>query len=111
VHYVGITNNVDLRTFQHQQSGRLGREFDLVAVERNITYAQARGYEQADIKHYDVLRLNERGQPIVAGSGNRQNSYDESRNDVRASKFREHEVQRSQHHSTIKTVSGKCGVK
>jgi len=71
----------------------------LVPVEVNLTYEQARGSEQADIKHYDTLRTEERGQPIKAGSGNRQRSFDESRDDPRAKAFKEHERKRAEHHA------------
>jgi len=96
IHYVGITKNTRTRTTAHR-SNRLGNGFVLVVEEKNLTYAQARGYEQADIKHHKttVLRLQERGLPLVAGSGNRQLSFSENRNDKRARAFKKHEAQRA----------------
>jgi len=112
VRYVGITNDIFSRTIAHQNSGRLAVGFDLVPSERNLTYAQARGYEQADIKHYNALQLDERGQPIKPGSGNRQLSFAENRNDPRATEFRKYEAERTQHHGRTAMASvGKSGPK
>lgn len=80
--YVGIThvgpnNDSTRREGQHQRSGRLdpGQRYQLVPVAQGISYAAARGYEQADIAHYKTLRTRRQGKPIRAGDANRARSY------------------------------------
>ncbi|QDC11224.1 hypothetical protein FHY55_19180 [Oceanicola sp. D3] len=93
--YVGITNDPAVRRSGHTGTGRLGRGYQMNVVERNLTYAQARGYEQADIRHYGTRDTSRIGQPYQAGDPNRVWSYAEGRNDARAQAFQEHERQRT----------------
>jgi len=92
--------------YQHEKAGRLASGFKFVRAEENLTHAQARGYEQADIKHYDTLRPDERGQPIKAGDGNRQLSYSEDRVGERVEEFRKYERERAEHHARVAAMSG-----
>lgn len=93
--YVGITNDPAVRRSGHTGTGRLGRGYQMNVVERNLTYAQARGYEQADIRHYGTRDTSRIGQPYRAGDPNRVWSYAEDRTDARARAFQEHERQRT----------------
>jgi len=86
--YVGITNNPDIRSGQHRASGRLTDDFDFVRVESNLNYAQARGYEQADIAHFNTRDTSRIGLDMDPGEPNRCWSYDPSRTDGRARAFR-----------------------
>jgi predicted GIY-YIG superfamily endonuclease len=109
--YVGITKDVRTRTTQHTNSGRLGRGYELVEVESDLTHAQVRGYEQADIEHYKTLDTSQRGVytedgKFNAGAGNRARSYDPSRlndpNDKRAKAFDENYRNRMSSYSSSK---------
>jgi RHS repeat-associated protein len=93
--YVGITNDVDTRRAQHEASGRVSRRYQLEPVEQGLTYAQARGYEQADIDHYRTRRTSRIGEDIRPGEPNRVWSYDPGRTDARARAFRRHERART----------------
>jgi RHS repeat-associated protein len=94
--YVGITNDVARRQIEHTNSGRLAEGFEFTEVRGDLTYAQARGFEQADIAHYGTRDTGRIGQPIEAGEPNRCWSYDPARTDVRARAFQEHEQARRQ---------------
>ena len=96
-YYIGITNDPDRRRQQHIDSGRLNVEStkdypvvgDLRYIERNVTYGEARGYEQFYIEKYDT-RKGVRG--IGVSQDNRQNinnSYNKDRTDDRARYFNE----------------------
>lgn len=104
--YVGITNQgTDVRAMQHEVTGRLGPGYDLVRVESDLTYAQARGYEQADIAHYGTRdtsrigqRINDPNNPkriFEPGEPNRIWSYDPKRTDDRAAAFKQHQAERA----------------
>lgn len=94
VAYVGISNNPDRRALEHAMSERLGDGYRLDTKERNLTFAQARGYEQADIKHYGTRDTSRIGLPFESGEPNRQYSYAEDRNDDRAKEYKEYEEER-----------------
>ena len=106
VAYVGITNNPDVRQGQHMDSGRLGRGYRMEVQERNLSYAQARGYEQADIQRFGTRDTSRIGEPMRAGEPNRVWSYDPARvnnpHDARAQAFDEHYRERMAQH-------GGCG--
>ncbi|HET6145978.1 MAG TPA: DUF6531 domain-containing protein [Polyangia bacterium] len=91
VRYVGITNDAIRRQGEHLESGRLGDGYRFEVVETNLTYAQARGYEQADIAMVGRRDTSRIGQEIVAGDPNRCWSYDPARTDSRARAFQRHE--------------------
>ena len=92
--YVGISNNPTAREGQHKASGRLDDGYKMKVQDKNLSYAQARGYEQADIAHYKTRDTSRIGQPMKAGEGNRVWSYDPSRMDDRAKAFKAHEADR-----------------
>ena len=85
-YYIGITNDIGRRTGEHLDSGRLssinneGKISDnkttLVTIESNVTYGQARGYEQALIDKHKT-RTGVIGQSISQSNrGNKYNSFD-----------------------------------
>src|SRR5690606_35599183 len=98
--YVGITDSPARRAGEHAESGRLTGDFKFEVVENDLTYAQARGYEQADIAKHNTRDTGRIGQPIEAGEPNRQWSYDPNRTDARATAFKQHEEARKQQHGS-----------
>ncbi|WP_088133671.1 RHS repeat-associated core domain-containing protein [Vibrio gazogenes] len=106
--YVGITKDFKTRTTQHINSGRLGKGYKIDEIERNLTHEKVRGYEQADIEHYNTLDTSQRGiydenGKFPAGAGNRARSYDPSRlenpDDHRAKAFNDNYQDRMKSHS------------
>jgi predicted GIY-YIG superfamily endonuclease len=100
--YVGITNHFNRRKGEHIESGRLTADYDMIPAAHDLKYAQARGYEQADIRRYrtrDTSRINV---AIRAGEPNRCWSYAESRvhdgDDLRARAFHRYEREREAQH-------------
>ncbi|MBV9928148.1 MAG: RHS repeat protein [Acidobacteria bacterium] len=51
-YYVGITNDVDRRMGEHVESGRRPEDGRYAILSEDLTYAQARGQEQAYMEHY-----------------------------------------------------------
>ena len=51
-YYVGITDGLLRRAGEHRDSGRLTPGAQLLPLDENVTYAQARGYEQYHIEEY-----------------------------------------------------------
>lgn len=96
--YVGITNDPTRRQIEHTDSGRLGEGYRMDTVESDLTYAQARGYEQADIDHFGTRDTGRIGEPFHAGEPNRCWSYDPARTDARSRAFRRHERARARAH-------------
>jgi RHS repeat-associated protein len=75
-YYIGITNDLDTRAIQHRTSGRLDANSQMLPLDTNITYGQARGYEQAYIEHYGT-KTGTVGEDISATNrGNKINSFD-----------------------------------
>ena len=75
---MGITDNTRRRTDEHKRSGRLTSDGSTILVERqrNITYGQARGYEQALIEHRGT-KTGTRGVDISQSNrGNKINGFD-----------------------------------
>jgi predicted GIY-YIG superfamily endonuclease len=101
--YVGITNDPTSRKADHERSGRATGDYAFRPVLHDLKYGQARGYEQADIEKPKTLKTCRRGQPIAAGDGNRQRSYNPEReddpNDHRAQVFKQHRLAREMQHS------------
>jgi hypothetical protein len=93
--YVGITNDFDRREQEHRRTGHADDRYVPEVQEKNLTYAQARGYEQADIAHFQTRDTSYIGEPIRAGDPNRCWSYALDRTDKRATAFRKHEKARS----------------
>jgi hypothetical protein len=75
-YYIGITNDPDIRANQHGQSGRLGENSRMRVLDDNVSYGQARGYEQAYIEHYGT-KTGVVGEDIsITNRGNKINSFD-----------------------------------
>lgn len=78
-YYVGITNDIARRTSEHEASGRLTKDDSttgLRRIEKNVTYGEARGYEQAYIERYGT-RTGEIGAATSQSNrGNKYNSFD-----------------------------------
>ena len=82
-YYIGITNDTKRRGTEHIESGRLSgdgkisdRKTKLIPLHQDVTYGQARGYEQAYIKHYGT-RTGNIGEDISQENrGNKYNSFD-----------------------------------
>jgi RHS repeat-associated protein len=92
-YYIGMTDDLTRRQIEHAASGRLGIEDEMRPLERNVTYGQARGYEQAYIEHYGTKTATI-GEPISAmNRGNKINSFDHAsttREPGRQSYFEDH---------------------
>ena len=74
-YYIGITDNVTRRRGEHAASGRLNGG-KMKVLDRNVTYGQARGYEQAYIEHHGT-KTGVVGEAISdTNRGNKINSYD-----------------------------------
>lgn len=77
---VGQTNNPDRRETEHKDRGRLAPDGELKVFpgSANVTYAEARGHEQAYIEHHGTKT----GSP-----GNVINSFRKGRSDQRGAAF------------------------
>jgi RHS repeat-associated protein len=75
-YYVGMTNEIARRRCEHQQDERLGEGARMQALpgSRNLTYAEARGHEQAYMERYGTKS---------SWPGNLRNSVDPNRRDPR----------------------------
>jgi RHS repeat-associated protein len=86
-YYVGITNDPAIREMQHLESGRLGNG-NMQILESDLTYAQARGHEQALIEHHGT-KTGIIGEEISStNKGNKINSFDKTRIDDRGMAFK-----------------------
>ncbi|WP_220454538.1 hypothetical protein, partial [Ralstonia solanacearum] len=75
-YYVGITDDLARRRVEHMGTGRLDSAGEMKPLARDVTYGQARGYEQAYIEHYKT-KTGTIGEPISAvNRGNKINSFD-----------------------------------
>ena len=75
-YYVGITDDLSRRRVEHVASGRLAPGAEMRPMDRNVTYGQARGYEQAYIEHYGT-KTGTIGEEISATNrGNKVASFD-----------------------------------
>ena len=88
-YYIGITNDLQRRSKEHTKSTRLDpATASLRAIESNVIYGNARGYEQYYIKKYHT-DTGVRGQKVSpTNRGNKNNSYRETRTDKRAKWFK-----------------------
>ncbi|CNH96732.1 YD repeat-containing protein [Yersinia aldovae] len=117
-YYIGITNDLDVRAAQHRTSGRLGTGSEMLPIDRNITYGQARGHEQAYIEHYET-KTGIRGESISSTNrGNKINSYDHNnstRDPARQQYFEDayqgkmNELNNSSRSNVNNGIGGKCG--
>ncbi|WP_049602241.1 RHS repeat-associated core domain-containing protein, partial [Yersinia similis] len=75
-YYVGITDDLQRRSGEHVTSGRLNGGARMKPLDQNITYGQARGYEQFYIDEFGT-KTGVRGEDISpTNRGNKINSYD-----------------------------------
>nr|WP_258134637.1 PAAR-like domain-containing protein [Escherichia fergusonii] len=88
-YYVGITNDVDRRKGEHIASGRLTKGAKMKVLDSNITYGQARGYEQYYIDKYRTKTGVIDEKISETNRGNKINSFDQSREDLRALAFKD----------------------
>ncbi|EFL4497449.1 GIY-YIG nuclease family protein [Escherichia fergusonii] len=88
-YYVGITNDVDRRKGEHIASGRLTKGAKMKVLDSNITYGQARGYEQYYIDKYRTKTGVIDEKISETKRGNKINSFDQSREDLRALAFKD----------------------
>ncbi len=87
-YYVGITNDTERRAGEHRATGRLNPGSRMEVLDKNVTYGQARGYEQHYIDKYGT-KTGVIGEDISATNrGNKVNSFDPSRTDPRAEAFK-----------------------
>ncbi len=104
-YYVGITNDLDRRAIEHAGTGRLTPGASMQPLDRNVTYGQARGYEQYYIEEYKT-KTGIIGKDISSTNrGNKYNSFDRSRTDARANAFKDAYNKKS----VLKKYKGKCG--
>jgi len=76
-YYIGITNDPKRRAGEHRKTGRLNAESGRMKIlDENVTYDEARGYEQYDIERYGT-KTGTIGEEISSTNrGNKINSYD-----------------------------------
>ncbi|SAK88362.1 rhsD protein [Caballeronia calidae] len=92
-YYIGITNDIDRRTVEHQGTGRLDKDgvktgLFPFAEDGKMSYGKARGVEQAYIDHYGTYKPSARGKKMSdATRGNRVNSFRKNREDKRGKTF------------------------
>lgn len=60
----------------------------------DLTYAQARGYEQADMERLGTRDTSRRGLPFEPGEANRCNFFDTARCEARAQEFNKYREER-----------------
>ncbi|WP_372337949.1 RHS repeat-associated core domain-containing protein [Neisseria bergeri] len=106
-YYIGITNDIARRIAEHQDTGRLTKDglTRMVPLHRNLTYGQARGYEQALIEHYDT-KHGEVGKEISQSNRqNKINSFDINSKTRRKSRQKYFKKFRKK---LLKKLKGKC---
>ena len=106
-YYVGITNDTARRIAEHQDTGRLTKDglTRMEPLHRNLTYGQARGYEQALIEHYDT-KHGEVGKEISQSNRqNKINSFDINSKTRRKSRQKYFMKFRNK---LLKKLKGKC---
>ncbi|WP_232918265.1 RHS repeat domain-containing protein, partial [Pseudomonas syringae] len=75
-YYVGVTDDLARRRNEHIGTNRLSPGTEMVPLDKNVNYGQARGYEQAYIEHYET-KTGVIGKEISpANRGNKINSFD-----------------------------------
>ena len=86
-YYVGITDDSVRRAGEHRGTGRLPPGSEMVILDEDVKYGQARGYEQHYIEEYKT-RTGTIGEEISSTNrGNKYNSFDHGRTDTRAQAF------------------------
>jgi len=116
-YYIGITNDTKRRSGEHAASGRLNIEPTddypipgvLRALQSNVTYGEARGYEQYYIDKYGT-RTGTIGEEISQDNrGNKYNSYNRERTDERAQCYEETYKRQQQEDEGTDTNKGGSG--
>ncbi|ECF2154753.1 TPA: hypothetical protein G8L55_002487 [Salmonella enterica] len=88
-YYVGITDDPLRRAGEHRGTGRLTLGSEMVILDENVKYGQARGYEQYYIEKYKT-RTGTIGEEISSTNrGNKYNLFDHGRTDPRAQAFKD----------------------
>jgi RHS repeat-associated protein len=107
-YYVGITNDVDRRMGEHQRNSRLGPtdRMETLPGESDLTYAEARGHEQAYMEEYGTKPIDGRGE----FPENVNNGFDKSRTDERGQAFKqEYDAKRAELDQQRQQSTGGCG--
>ena len=109
-YYVGITDDLSRRRVEHVGTGRLTPVARMKALDTDVTYGQARGYEQAYIDHYGT-KTGTVGEEISATNrGNRINSFDRNNTTRRASRQADFEADyKAKQAAQTKMGAGGCG--
>lgn len=88
-YYVGITDDPIRRSGEHRGTGRLTPGAEMVILDDNVKYGQARGYGQHYIEKYKT-RIGTIGEETSSTNrGNKYNSFDHERTDSRAQAFKD----------------------
>lgn len=97
--YVGETNDFERRMGEHAKGRYDPNKHRMIQMTDNdLTYAQARGIEQADIDKYGTNTGNFGGGDYGHGEGNRRVGYDINRDDDRARAFNDAYNERMEQH-------------
>ncbi|VEH87137.1 Cell wall-associated polypeptide CWBP200 [Neisseria animaloris] len=106
-YYIGITNDTARRITEHQESRRLTTDGStrMQTLHRDLTYGQARGYEQALIEHYDTKKGVIGEEISQQNRQNKINSFDVDSKTRRKSRQRYFMKFRNQ---LLKKLKGKC---
>ncbi len=88
-YYIGISNDTTRRLGEHIDTGRADMNTQVIELKRNLTFAEARGYEQMYIEKYGTLTGTIGEEVGPNNKGNKYNSFDKTRTDVRGKKFKE----------------------
>nr|WP_233356471.1 RHS repeat-associated core domain-containing protein [Brenneria sp. L3-3C-1] len=107
-YYVGITDDLSRRRTEHVGTGRMNGSSIMRPLDENITYGQARGYEQAYIDHYQT-KTGIIGEEISPQNrGNKINSYDKNNTTRRASRQANFDSNYQAKTNSLKPTSGGC---
>lgn len=118
-YYIGITNDIIRRSSEHAASGRLNikptDEHPIPGVLRpldsNVTYGEARGYEQYYMDKHGTL-TGKRGEKISQDNrGNKNNSFDTGRTDERGQYYNEAYQKKWQEDEELDANKGGSGCK
>uniref|UniRef100_UPI000684E34E RHS repeat-associated core domain-containing protein n=1 Tax=Oceanospirillum beijerinckii TaxID=64976 RepID=UPI000684E34E len=87
-YYIGITNDFDRRAKEHIETGRLtgDRKTRMFHLSEDITYGEARGYEQAYIDHYGTKTGSIGDEISQKNRGNKVASFDRNNKTRRESR-------------------------
>ena len=91
-YYVGVTNDIDRRGDDHGQTQRLVPDAQIKGIpgSEQLTYAEARGHEQAYMEHYGTKPNDRKG----TSPGNVNNSFRHDRGDERGLAFEQEYIKK-----------------